>query len=76
MKNLLAPAGRPSASTAAPIDLSSKLGLSMSEAAQVSGLSRSTLYILVKEGRLRVTKVGRRTVVPVSAIRDLLGMNG
>jgi excisionase family DNA binding protein len=62
--------------TADPVNLSSKLGLSIDEAAHASGVSRSTLYGLIKAGRLHVTKVGRRTIVPVSAIRDLLGVNG
>lgn len=36
------------------------------------GLSRSTVYNLMKEGRLKTVKVGGRRLIPVDAARELL----
>lgn len=43
--------------------------LSILEAARLLGIGRSTLYALIKEGRLPVRKLGRRTLIH----RDDLG---
>jgi excisionase family DNA binding protein len=37
------------------------------------GLSRSRIYQLIGSGELRSIKVGRRRLVPMSAISELLG---
>ncbi|MBK8456420.1 MAG: helix-turn-helix domain-containing protein [Phyllobacteriaceae bacterium] len=44
--------------------------LSILEAARFLGIGRSTLYALIKEGRLPVRKLGRRTLIH----RDDLGL--
>jgi excisionase family DNA binding protein len=36
-------------------------------------ISRSHLYSLVKQGRIRIVKVGGRTLVPGTELRRLLG---
>ena len=41
-------------------------------AAQISGLSRSTLYNLIKTGELPVIKVGRRTLIADADLRSLI----
>ncbi len=46
--------------------------LSIGEAARTCGLSRSTLYRLLKSGKLATVKVGARRLVPVHAIDALL----
>jgi excisionase family DNA binding protein len=46
--------------------------LSIREAAYTSGLSRATLYRLLKDGKLTTIKVGARRLVPVGAIEALL----
>ena len=46
--------------------------LSINEAAQVRGLSRATVYRLLKDGKLTTVKIGSRRVVPVGAIDALL----
>jgi excisionase family DNA binding protein len=46
--------------------------LSIGEAARTCGLSRSTLYRLLKSGKLTTVKVGARRLVPVHAIDALL----
>ena len=43
--------------------LSSKIALRIPEAAYISGLSRSTLYALIGEGKLRSVKVGGRRLI-------------
>lgn len=40
-----------------------ELAYRLPEAAQIAGLSRSTLYKLIKEGKLRASKSGRRTLI-------------
>ena len=40
-----------------------KLGFSIKEAASASGLSRSLIYIAIKEGKLRARKCRGRTVI-------------
>ena len=40
-----------------------KLAYSIAEAVQATGISRSTLYTHIKEGRLRTTHIGARTVI-------------
>lgn len=50
-----------------------KLAYSPEEAAQMLGISRSALYSEWQQGRgPRFVKIGRRTVVPLQAIRDYL----
>lgn len=52
--------------------LAQRLGYSVSEAAQLAGVSRGTCYNLIREGRLRVVKLRGRTIVPRSALEALL----
>ena len=49
-----------------------KLTYSVSEAALVLGISRSTAYECVHTGQLRSVQLGRRVVIPKSAIAELL----
>jgi excisionase family DNA binding protein len=42
------------------------------QAQAVSGLSRSTLYELIKNGRLRAVKVAGRRLIPRDALEALL----
>lgn len=46
--------------------------LSMDEAANALGIGRTTAYLLVTRGDLRSVKVGRRRVVPSSAVADYI----
>lgn len=47
------------------------LAYSPGEAARVSGLGRTTIYKLMKEGQLRSRKIGARTIIRAD---DLLGL--
>lgn len=46
--------------------------LSLRQAAQESGLSQRTLQYAIAEGRLRSVRVGRRRLVPVTALQSFL----
>ena len=49
-----------------------KLTYSVSEAASVLGISRTTAYECVHTGQLRSVRLGRRLVIPKSVIDELL----
>ncbi len=46
--------------------------MTVSEAAGVLGISRSSAYECVRRGELRAVRLGRRLVVPRSAVTELL----
>ena len=48
------------------------LSYSIPGAVAASGLSRSTLYNLVNAGKLRIVRIGRRSVIPASDLRRLV----
>jgi excisionase family DNA binding protein len=54
------------------IPTENKITLPLDEAQAVSGLSRSTLYELIKSGRLRAVKVAGRRLIPREALEALL----
>jgi len=47
-------------------------GLRVEEAAHIIGCGRTTVFQLIRQGRLRVVKLGTRTVIPRSEITRLL----
>lgn len=48
------------------------LAYSVSEACRVSSLGRTRLYQLIREGRLEVRKIGKRTLIPAASLRALI----
>lgn len=59
--------------TQTPIaDRMQKEGLRVEEAAFVLGCGRTTVFQLIREKRLRVVKLGARTIVPRSEVARLL----
>ena len=48
------------------------LATSINETAKALSLGRTTIYMLIKEGRLETVKLGRRTLVKTDSIRRLL----
>jgi excisionase family DNA binding protein len=46
--------------------------VTIAEARRLSGLSNTTVYKLIGEGRLRTVKVGTRTLVVYATLRTLL----
>lgn len=49
-----------------------RLGYSIREACEVSSLGRTTLYSHISSGRLKVTRVGGRTIVQAKALHALI----
>ena len=52
--------------------LPQRLTCSVGEAARLLGISRSTAYACARTGQLPVLRLGRRIVVPLAAIAELL----
>lgn len=46
--------------------------ISINEAAKALGLGRTTVYALIREGRLEIVKLGRRTLVKTESIHRLI----
>jgi hypothetical protein len=51
------------------------IGVRVSEAARLSGLSRSYIWVLIKNDRLKTISVGRRRIVLFQSLLELLGAN-
>ena len=49
-----------------------KLTISVSEAAELIGISRAQAYRCVKARQLRAVRLGRRIVIPVAAVEESL----
>ena len=49
-----------------------KVGYSVEETVQATGLGRSTVYELLGSGELESIKVGRRRIVPADAIAQFM----
>jgi excisionase family DNA binding protein len=49
-----------------------KICYSIREACRATSLSRSTLYVHISSGRLRVVRVGGRTIIPAECLHQLV----
>jgi len=49
-----------------------KLAVSIWEAVALTGIGRSSIYKLIKQGRLTPRKVGRRTLILIEDLEDLV----
>ncbi len=65
-KNSLSKAANPG------VDPHDRATITVTEAAHVLGISRSTAYELVHAGTLPALRLGRRIVVPTHALEELL----
>jgi excisionase family DNA binding protein len=45
---------------------------SINDTAKALGLGRTSIYALIREGRLETIKLGRRTLIKVESIRKLI----
>jgi excisionase family DNA binding protein len=57
-----------------PLPSDIALAYGVNDAAKVTGLSRSSIYNLIGEGRLRSVLVAGRRLIPADALHDLLGI--
>lgn len=53
-----------------------KLAYSIKEACAASSLGRTTIYDHIAAGRLRVTRIGGRTIIPAEALLALINGQG
>lgn len=53
-----------------------RAAISVPEASAALGLSISTIYALVADGTLRAKRIGRRIVIPVAAVHEILEDTG
>jgi len=49
------------------------LSVRIATAVQITGISRSRLYELIQSGDLETVKVGRSTLIPYRALKELVG---
>lgn len=47
-----------------------KIGYSVDEAVQASGIGRTSLYELLQAGEIDSIKVGRRRIIPADALQE------
>ena len=52
-----------------------KMGLTIEEAAEMSGIGRNTIRKLVDWGKLPVLKVGRKTIIRREALENFMTVN-
>lgn len=55
-----------------PLKLGERLAVSIAEAHALLGISRASLYRRMDEGTIVTFRVGKRRLVPLSAIHDLI----
>ena len=58
-----------------PTRSTSRFAISILEAAKVLGISRSYAYQMAATGELPTLRLGRRILVPVAALRELVGLD-
>jgi predicted DNA-binding transcriptional regulator AlpA len=55
--------------------LSERLSVRIPLAVELTGISRTKLYELIKTGQVQIVKVGAATVIPVESLRQFIDKN-
>jgi excisionase family DNA binding protein len=55
--------------------MAARLTMTVNEAAQALGISRTLAYEMVRSGELPSLRLGRRVVVPVRTLERMLGLD-
>ncbi len=55
-----------------PPELSTAISYTILDACKVTGLGKSKLYELASAGKIRLVKVGRRSLIPATDLRNLV----
>jgi len=58
--------------TTRPITPVERLAVRVEEAAEILGIGRSMLFLLLKEGRLKSVKIGKRRLIPLLELEAFL----
>jgi hypothetical protein len=64
--------GKKAGSRVAPLPPDIALAYRVNDAIKVSGLSRTSIYKLIGEGKLRSVLVAGRRLIPADALRELV----
>jgi hypothetical protein len=66
--------GKKAEARSVPLPPDIALAYRVNDAVKISGLSRSSIYNLISDGKLRSVVVAGRRLIPADALRDLLGV--
>jgi hypothetical protein len=55
--------------------LSERLSVRVPIAVELTGISRTKLYELIKTGQVQIVKVGAATMIPVDSLRQFIDSN-
>ena len=58
--------------TTPPPQLSTAISYTIPDACAVTGIGTTKLYELINAGQIRLVKVGRRSLIPASDLRNLV----
>ncbi len=53
-----------------------KIGYSIREACKATSLGRTTIYAAIAAKKLRVVRIGGRTIIPAEALHELIAGDG
>lgn len=49
-----------------------RIASSVADAAEISGLGKGSLYVLINQGKLRTGKFGKRRLIYMDSLRELI----
>ena len=55
--------------------LSERLSVRVPVAVELTGISRTKLYKLIKTGKVQMIKIGTATVIPIESLRQFIDAN-